>query len=155
MIDHAKQQYPNHAIAIKTHPAGKGYFNKEIDGVIIINNSPNPLDLLSKVQVVFTVSSHLGFEALLMNKRVHTFGVAWYSGFGLTVDDYIQDKLPNITNRRQKILASFCASNSKSNLSPNLKPSIDILFLPVTFCIVAMSILPQCSPAIWILRWII
>lgn len=128
MIDHAKQQYPNHAIVIKTHPAGKGYFNKEIDGVIIINNSPNPLDLLSKVQVVFTVSSHLGFEALLMNKRVHTFGVAWYSGFGLTVDDYIQDKLPNITNRRQKILASFCASNSKPSLSPNLKPSIDILF---------------------------
>ncbi|WP_370446603.1 capsular polysaccharide export protein, LipB/KpsS family [Moraxella ovis] len=47
--------------------------------------------MLEQVSTVYTVSSHIGFEVLLLNKKVYCFGVNWYSGFGLTDDDFIKD----------------------------------------------------------------
>jgi len=42
--------------------------------------------LLHRVDAVFTVSSGLGFEALIRDIPVHCFGLPFYAGWGLTTD---------------------------------------------------------------------
>ncbi|MEH6697455.1 MAG: capsular polysaccharide biosynthesis protein [Brevundimonas sp.] len=42
--------------------------------------------LLPQVDAVFTVSSGLGFEALIRGLPVHSFGLPFYAGWGLTTD---------------------------------------------------------------------
>jgi capsular polysaccharide export protein len=46
----------------------------------------NPGTLLTQVDEVWTMTSLLGFEALLRNKRVVTYGAPFYAGWGLTHD---------------------------------------------------------------------
>ena len=46
----------------------------------------NPWSLLDAVDAVYTVSSGLGFEAVLAGKRVVTFGSPFYAGWGFTED---------------------------------------------------------------------
>lgn len=90
MLAHARTQYPDANIWIKAHPAGKGYFSQnDIEHPFYLTEKCNPIALLKQVSAVYTVSSHMGFEALLLNKKVHCFGVNWYSGFGLTCDEYL------------------------------------------------------------------
>ena len=43
--------------------------------------------LLANSQAVITADSWLGFEALLWQKPVYTFGMPFYAGWGLTVDE--------------------------------------------------------------------
>lgn len=52
----------------------------------------NSIALMTQADAVYSVSSHMGFEALMLGKKVHCFGVNWYCGFGLTDDEYLQDK---------------------------------------------------------------
>lgn len=53
--------------------------------------------LLDSCSAVYTVSSQVGFEALMRNKRVVTFGQPFYAGWGLTDD---RDPLRRRTARR-------------------------------------------------------
>lgn len=98
-------------IHIKAHPAAKvgflvdeygqlnqdavnyllsqGISQERLVDIHIIKHATNPIALLHQAKSVYTVSSHLGFEALMMGKVVHCFGVSWYSAYGLTCDDGI------------------------------------------------------------------
>lgn len=105
MLTHAKAAYPHHNIWIKAHPAGKGYFNAATDGVFYLSQACNPIALIAQAQAVYSVSSHMGFEALMMHKTVHCFGVAWYSGFGLTKDDHAPQALLSQVQQRRKALS--------------------------------------------------
>ena len=51
-----------------------------------ITDNVSPLSLLKHVEKVYTVTSQMGFEALLLGKQVITFGQPWYAGWGLTDD---------------------------------------------------------------------
>ena len=80
-------------IAVKVHPdvlAGRasGYLLDDArrHGLALIADAGNPFDLLARVDRVFTVSSQLGFEALVAGVPVRTFGVPFYAGWGLTED---------------------------------------------------------------------
>ncbi|MEM5279384.1 capsular biosynthesis protein, partial [Cupriavidus taiwanensis] len=42
--------------------------------------------LIRQARAVFVVTSQVGFEALLHGKTVHTFGMPFYAGWGLTDD---------------------------------------------------------------------
>jgi capsular polysaccharide export protein len=42
--------------------------------------------LLENATAVYTVTSQIGFEALLWGKPVHCFGMPFYAGWGLTRD---------------------------------------------------------------------
>jgi len=89
MLKSACQQHPDATIWIKAHPAGKqGYLTslKLPQRVQVLTDAVNPIALLKQVDHVYTVSSHMGFEALMLGKTVHCFGVNWYSGWGLTDD---------------------------------------------------------------------
>lgn len=92
MLAHAKERYSNANIWIKAHPAGKGYFTpKDIPKPFYLDAPCNSIALISQACAVYTVSSHMGFEALMLAKTVHNFGVNWYAGFGLTDDDFVKN----------------------------------------------------------------
>lgn len=89
MLKCACQQHPEAIIWVKAHPAGhQGYLTalKLPPQVRVLTDAVNPIALLKQVDHVYTVSSHMGFEALMLGKPVHCFGVNWYSGWGLTND---------------------------------------------------------------------
>ena len=52
----------------------------------LIAEKVNPISLLENFDEVWTVSSQMGFEALMLGKTVRCFGVPFYSGYGLTID---------------------------------------------------------------------
>lgn len=97
MLQCAVSTYPDATIWIKQHPdvvAGKkkGHFSDirslpQAD-IRFINENANPIDLLEQMDSVYVVSSHMGFEALMLGKKVHCFGASWYAGWGLTDDQY-------------------------------------------------------------------
>ncbi len=94
MLDTAKTQYPDGIFFVKIHPdaiAGKkkGYLSDHLaDDVRYIGEDCNPIELLQQVDHVFTVTSQMGFEALLVGKKVSCFGMPFYAGWGLT-EDYV------------------------------------------------------------------
>ena len=55
-------------------------------GIAIIAQDVSPLSLLAQADVVYTVTSQMGFEALLLGKEVHCFGMPFYAGWGATHD---------------------------------------------------------------------
>lgn len=94
MLDAARTRFPNGRFFIKTHPdviAGKkkGYLTDSSTArdMTIITEDCAPLSLLAQADAVFTVTSQMGFEALLLNKDVHCFGLPFYAGWGMTRDE--------------------------------------------------------------------
>lgn len=102
MIKIAVNNYPEFETIVKKHPDSKvngykSYISDEIiaqyPNVITIDYNANPYSLFEQVDKIFTVTSQMGFEALLANKEVHCFGNSFYSGRGLTIDsDNIKQK---------------------------------------------------------------
>ncbi len=94
MLDTAKTKYPDGIFFVKIHPdviAGKkkGYLSDHLpDDVRHIGEDCNPIELLQQMDHVFTVTSQMGFEALLVGKKVSCFGMPFYAGWGLT-EDYV------------------------------------------------------------------
>ncbi len=95
MIDAALRLYPEATLLLKTHPevmAGKkrGYLDPKRYAthprIQVLSQAVHPVRLIKEAQAVFTVTSQLGFEGLLWGKPVHTFGMPFYAGWGLTLD---------------------------------------------------------------------
>jgi capsular polysaccharide export protein len=91
MLEHAVAGNPGKTIVVRTHPAaGERSLLRQAAkaaGVdIVVPDRMNPWPLLEGADSVYTVSSQLGFEALLAGRQVHCFGTTYYSGRGLTVD---------------------------------------------------------------------
>ncbi|WP_341366547.1 capsular polysaccharide biosynthesis protein [Yoonia sp. BS5-3] len=93
MLFFAQTEHPGARIVIKTHPetaAGHrdGYFGpKNAGGKISLCTDPvSPWALLEGAIAVYTVSSQLGFEAILAGHKPVVFGQPFYMGWGLTDD---------------------------------------------------------------------
>lgn len=96
MLDCAIKENPSANIYVKTHTDvingyKKGYLTNIIKtkSIILVNDDINPISLLKQVDKVYVVTSHMGFEALLLEKTVITFGLPWYAGWGMTDDRHI------------------------------------------------------------------
>jgi len=96
MLNCAIDENPNADILIKTHPDAIGdtikpkcyYQNVKQGGNIYRITEPiNPISMIQYVDKVYVCSSLFGFEALMCEKEVHTFGIPFYSGWGLTIDN--------------------------------------------------------------------
>jgi capsular polysaccharide export protein len=95
MLQRALALYPEHQILLKIHPdvfAGKkqGHFS-DLDAdtlcrITLLATDVHPASLLKHAEAVFCVTSQMGFEALLWQKPVYTFGMPFYAGWGLTTD---------------------------------------------------------------------
>ena len=116
MLKAACRNHPNAHIWIKAHPASKsGYLTslKLPENVRLLTQSLNPIALLEQVEHVYTVSSHMGFEALMLGKKVHCFGVSWYSGWGLTNDSGAPKRLLKRVVQRRQAFASTSVKTKK------------------------------------------
>nr|WP_283254928.1 capsular polysaccharide biosynthesis protein [Marivita sp. GX14005] len=95
MLYYAQTEHPGARILIRTHPetqAGKrgGHFSQEqVNGrVSFVEGNPAPADLLEGAIAVYTLSSQMGFEAILAGHRPRVFGTPFYAGWGLTDDEH-------------------------------------------------------------------
>lgn len=92
MLAMARAKFPDARLLLRTHPDSRfgsktGVLAKrQLPDVEIIDAPCHPHALLEQVEAVFTVSSQLGFEALLLGKPVFCFGMPFYAGWGLTQD---------------------------------------------------------------------
>ncbi|KUF09302.1 capsular polysaccharide biosynthesis protein [Pseudoponticoccus marisrubri] len=96
MLFVAREENPGARILIKTHPetaAGHrpGHFEPgdATDGVTLHDGPLSPWLLLEGAVAVYTVSSQMGFEAILAGHRPRVFGGPFYAGWGLTQDEEV------------------------------------------------------------------
>ncbi len=94
MLFFAQEENPGARVIIKAHPetiAGHraGHFSDRDtnDRVSILDRSISPWALLDGAIGVYTLSSQLGFEAILAGHKPRVFGQPFYSGWGLTIDE--------------------------------------------------------------------
>ena len=95
MLEAALLRYPSSTVLLKVHPdvvAGRKAGHFDLDALAshsrirILAEDIHPADLLPRVRAVFVMTSQLGFDALLWNVPVHTWGMPFYAGWGLTED---------------------------------------------------------------------
>jgi len=105
MVEAALDENPGTIVLLKMHPevlAGRkrGHFDLDLlrrwPQVRVLAEDVHPPGLLEHAERVYTVTSQLGFEALLWGKQVRTFGMPFYAGWGLTDGD-----LPVPARRKQ------------------------------------------------------
>ncbi len=94
MLFVAQEEHPGARILIKTHPETvqgfrEGHFEKknENDRVKLYDAPVSPWTLMEGAVAVYTVSSGLGFEAILAGHKPRVFGQPFYAGWGLTNDE--------------------------------------------------------------------
>ncbi len=105
MLDTAICENPDADIIIKTHPdamaAGShrasGYYSgyQAHDNIYTLTSPINPIALLKYCDKVYVCTTQFGFEALMCGKEVHTFGMPFYAGWGLTIDAQKCDRRTN------------------------------------------------------------
>ncbi len=93
MLQAAFDENPGSNIWIKLHPevvAGRKFGYLQDIGrrwkARFITSNVNPWDLFDHFARCYTVSSQLGFEALVAGREVRCFGLPFYAGWGLTSD---------------------------------------------------------------------
>ena len=93
MLTLARHENPDARIVIKTHPETQsglrpGHFTTTAasDRVTLLTSAVSPWRLLEAATKVYTVSSQLGFEAILAGHRPTVLGQPFYAGWGLSDD---------------------------------------------------------------------
>jgi len=94
MVRDAVSQNPDAEVYLKVHPdvlAGKKASNVDVafakEHCKIITENVNPVVLLEAFEKVYTQTSQMGFEALLLDKKVHLYGMPFYAGWGLANEE--------------------------------------------------------------------
>lgn len=105
MLEAALDEHPSLPVLLKVHPdviAGRkrAHFSALSAGaatrVRLIATNIHPPSLLERTEAVYVVTSQMGFEALMWGKKVRTFGMPFYGGWGLT-----EDEIPAPERRRE------------------------------------------------------
>ena len=93
MLVTAIEENPGARIVIKTHPETAlglrpGHYGPEVEQgrVSLCTAAVSPWALLAGAVALYTVSSQLGFEAILAGHRPKVFGQPFYAGWGLSDD---------------------------------------------------------------------
>ncbi len=108
MLQAARQENPGARILIKTHPETSGGLRPghftAADGTLI-DTPLSPWALLEGAAAVYTVSSQIGFEAILAGHRPRVFGQPFYAGWGLS-----DDRMPLPRRQRKLDVAQLFAA---------------------------------------------
>lgn len=130
LIKYALEENPDSTIYIKIHPDDilKNKF-KEIKynkRCKIIKEDINSISLLKHFNKVYTRTSQMGFEALLLGKKCICFGMPFYAGWGIS-----EDRINTIKRRQRKLTieeifaGAYILYSEYSN--PYLNKEIDII----------------------------
>ena len=95
MLEAALVENPDCEVVVKVHPdvfarGRKGWLElprNQRERVTVIGADCHAARLLDEALTVYTVTSLMGFEALLRGKAVRCFGMPFYAGWGLTTDE--------------------------------------------------------------------
>ncbi|WP_261395430.1 capsular polysaccharide biosynthesis protein [Salipiger bermudensis] len=94
MLYWAQEEHPGQRIVIRSHPEtregfrGGHYRPEDATGRVTLFTDPaSPQALLEGAIAVYTVSSQMGFEAILAGHRPRVFGQPFYAGWGLTDEE--------------------------------------------------------------------
>ncbi|TNF63618.1 MAG: capsular polysaccharide biosynthesis protein [Rhodobacteraceae bacterium] len=114
MLAFAQEEHPGARVLIKTHPETAqgfrpGHFGPEDtnDRIQLLSDPVSPWALFEGAVGVYTVSSQLGFEAILAGHRPRVFGQPFYAGWGLTVDDAPVARRERRLTRAQLVAAAL------------------------------------------------
>jgi len=114
MIRDAIVEYPDAEVYVKVHPdvlAGKKESNVDVDYAKahckVITENINPIVLLEVFDVVYTQTSQMGFEALLLGKGVKLYGLPFYAGWSLgnVALNVKSEEIEKILKRRDRNLS--------------------------------------------------
>jgi capsule polysaccharide export protein KpsC/LpsZ len=109
MLKTAIAENPDKKVYIKIHPDNVsigndhgGFYGSLLEhkNIEIIDYACNPFSLLINATEVYVFSSQLGLEALFLGKKVHVFGLPFYSGWGLTDDRHPYASSKSFRSRR-------------------------------------------------------
>lgn len=96
------------SIVVKTHPdvingfaAGNLTEAAARHGIRLIDSQLPVDDLAGRVRAIWTVSSTMGFEALMRGIPVTTFGMPFYAGWGLS-DDRAEGRVARLAGQRRQ-----------------------------------------------------
>ncbi len=93
MMEAAHDENPGAQIVLKRHPSvSEGLKNGCVrpawfGDAQLIDQPVSTMGLIEQAQSVYTVTSLTGFEALMRNKPVRTFGMPFYAGWGASGDE--------------------------------------------------------------------
>ena len=93
MLAAARREHPDANIIIKSHAETilghrRGYFSDAdaTDTIRLLATPISPWQLFDGAIAVYTISSQMGFEAILAGHTPHVFGQPFYAGWGLSKD---------------------------------------------------------------------
>lgn len=114
MLATAREEHPAARIVIKTHPETRaglrpGHFDAAglPPAVTLCDEPVSPWRLLEGAIAVYTVSSQMGFEAILAGHRPRVFGLPFYAGWGLTTDEQVCPRRRRSLTRTQLFAAAM------------------------------------------------
>ena len=129
IIDIAISENPNAEVYVKIHPDVINFKKKsEIDlkkisnKCKIISDDINAISLLENFKKVYTRTSQMGFEALIMGCECVVFGMPFYAGWGLT-DDRVSCSRRNRILTLEEVFAASYILYPKYNNPFSKKPS--------------------------------
>jgi len=114
MLAAAQADHPGIRVVIKTHPETQlglrqGHFSGADAGgfVSLLTDAVSPWRLLEGAIAVYTVSSQLGFEAILAGHRPRVFGQPFYAGWGLSADENPVERRGRVLTKEQLFAAAM------------------------------------------------
>ncbi|NDW45710.1 capsular polysaccharide biosynthesis protein [Ruegeria sp. PrR005] len=114
MLVFAQEEHPGARVLIKTHPetaAGfrPGYYGAgDVSARVSLYDAPvSPWALLDGAVGVYTLSSQLGFEAILAGHKPRVFGQPFYAGWGLSQDEHPVPRRERRLTRAQLFAAAM------------------------------------------------
>jgi len=114
MLVQAQLDHPTARIVIRTHPENAqglrpGHFTAQdqSERITLHDAGCSPWDLLEGAIAVYTVSSQMGFEAILAGHRPHVWGLPFYAGWGLSDDQAPHPRRRRTLTRTQLFAAAM------------------------------------------------
>ncbi|MEY8842226.1 capsular polysaccharide biosynthesis protein, partial [Cribrihabitans sp. XS_ASV171] len=114
MLVFAQEENPGAPVVIKTHPeTARGYragHYGTVDAnarITLLTDNVSPRALLEGAVGVYTLSSQMGFEAILAGHKPRVFGQPFYAGWGLTLDEHPVPRRERRLTRAQLLAAAM------------------------------------------------
>ena len=114
MLAAARREHPDANIIIKSHAETilghrRGYFSAAdaTDTIRLLATPISPWQLFDGAIAVYTISSQMGFEAILAGHTPHVFGQPFYAGWGLSKDRKPTAGRTRILSRAQLFAAAM------------------------------------------------
>lgn len=107
MIEVAITENPDCDVLIKTKQGTTSVYGAN-ENIFIVDLPINHYTLIDLCDKVYVCSSKFGLEALMAGKEVHVFGMPFYAGWGLTIDDQHLDRRTNMRTLEELFYIFYC-----------------------------------------------